>query len=117
MNATTQHLEFRPFGIEVHPQRDVVRVAPRGEIDLATVGHLRARIEELLSSGFSRLTLDMQDVTFMDSTGLRLVLELVQDARDRQWELSVTGMSPAVQRVFELSGVLAAVPLGDPGCS
>ena len=117
MNATVQHDHFRPFGIEVHPQRDVVRVAPQGEIDLATVGHLRARIEELVSSGFTRLTLDLQDVTFMDSTGLRLVLELVQAARDDHWELSVIEVSPAVLRVFELSGVLAALPLGEPRCS
>ena len=117
MSATLQHDEFRPFGIEVHPQRDVVRVAPAGEIDLATVGQLRARIGELLSSGFARLTLDMHAVTFMDSTGLRLVLELVQAARDDDWELSVTGIPPAVQRVFELSGVLGALPLGEPECS
>ena len=117
MNATVQHDEFRPFGIDVQPQRDVVRVAPQGEIDIATVGRLRGRIGELLSAGFSRLTLDMQDVTFMDSTGLRLVLELVQAARDDHWQLSVIGVSPAVQRVFELSGVLAALPLGERECS
>ena len=117
MSATTQHDEFRPFAVEVHPQRDVVRVAPVGEIDLATAGHLRARIEELVSSGFARVTLDLQGVTFIDSTGLRLVLELVQTARDDQWELSVIEVSPAVQRVFELSGVLAALPLGEARCS
>lgn len=111
MSAT--HDTFRPFAIEVHPQRDVVRVAPVGEIDMATAGHLRAGIEELLSSGFSRLTLDLQDVTFMDSTGLRLVIELVRTARDDQWELSVIDVSPAVHRVFELSGVLDALPLGE----
>ena len=117
MNATTQHDEFRPFAVEVHPDRDVVRVAPVGEIDLATVGPLRARIEDLISSGFSRLTLDLQGVTFMDSKGLRLVLELVQAARDDHWELSVTDVPPSVQRVFELSGVLAALPLCEAICS
>jgi len=117
MSATTQHDEFRPFAVEVHPQRDVVRVAPHGEIDLATVGSLRARIEELVSSGFPRVTLDLQGVTFIDSTGIRLILELVQSARDDHWELSVIDVSRAVQRVFELSGVLAALPLGEPRCS
>lgn len=117
MSATTQHDQFRPFAIDVHPQRDVVRVAPVGEIDLATVGPLRAQIEDLVTSGFSRVTLDLEGVTFMDSTGLRLVLELVQAARDDHWELSVIEVSPAVERVFELSGVLAALPLGGPRCS
>ena len=117
MSATTQHDEFRPFAVDVHPQRDVIRVAPVGEIDIATVGALRARIEELVSSGFARVTLDLQGVTFIDSTGLRLVLELVQSARDDHWELSVIEVSPAVQRVFQLSGVLADLPLGGARCS
>jgi anti-sigma B factor antagonist len=117
MSATTQHDEFRPFTVDVHPQREVVRVAPVGDIDLATVGGLRARIEELLSSGFTRVTLDLQGVTFMDSTGLRLVLELVQASRDDQWELSVTEVPSAVQRVFELSGVLDTLALGELRCS
>ena len=117
MNATLQHDEFRPFGIEVDPQSDVVRVAPQGEIDLATVGRLRARIAELLSAGFSRLVLDLQDVTFMDSTGLRLVLELVHASRDDHWELSVIGVTRAVHRVFELSGVLDVLPIGERGSS
>ena len=113
MNATERD-EFRPFAIDVHPQREVVRVAPVGEIDLATVGPLRERIGELLAAGFSRLTLDLRGVTFMDSTGLRLVLELVQASRDDHWKLSVVEVPHAVQRVFELSGVLDAVPFGDP---
>ena len=84
-------------------------MAPVGEIDLATVGPLR----ELLSAGFSRLTLDLQGVTFMDSTALRLVLELVHASRDDHWEFSVIEVSYSVQRVFTLSGIHDAVPLGD----
>jgi anti-sigma B factor antagonist len=112
MNATKRD-EFRPFAIDVHPRRDVVRVAPVGEIDLVTVGPLRERIGELLSAGFSRLTLDLQGVTFMDSTGLRLVLELVHASRDDHWEFSVIEVPYSVQRVFKLSGLLDALPLGD----
>ena len=115
MNAT--HETFRPFAIDVVSQHDIIRVAPVGEIDLATVGQLRARIGELLSAGPSRLVLDLHGVTFMDSTGLRLVLELLQSSRENHWELSLTEVPPAVQRVFELSGVLDALPLGVPQCS
>ena len=112
MNATYD--TFRPFTIDVLAQRDVVCVAPHGEIDLATVGLLRERIGGLLSPGLSRLVLDLRDVGFMDSTGLRLVLELLHASRDGDWELSLTGVAPAVHRVFELSGVLDALPLDEP---
>ena len=112
--SATRSDEFRPFTIEVHPQREVVRVAPVGEIDLATVGRLRARIDELISAGFAQLTLDLERVTFMDSTGIRLMLELAHASRDEHWELSVVEIPAPVQRVLELSGVLDAVRPGDP---
>jgi anti-sigma B factor antagonist len=113
MNATRSD-EFRPFTIEVHPHREVVRVAPVGEVDLATVGRLRERIDELISAGFAQLTLDLERVTFMDSTGIRLLLELVHASRDDHWELSVIGIPAPVERLLELSGVLDAVRLGEP---
>jgi anti-anti-sigma factor len=49
----------------------------------------------------------------MDSTGLRLVLELVHASRDDHWEFSVIEVPYSVQRVFTLSGIHDAVPLGD----
>ena len=56
--------------------RDSVRVAPVGELDIATVDKLRAEVDRLRESGFTKLVLDLRGVRFLDSTGLRLVLEL-----------------------------------------
>ena len=110
----TQHEEFRPFEVHVSPGHDAVRVAPTGEVDLATAGLLKKHIETQLEQGCARLVLDLHDVSFMDSTGVRLVLELARAAQDAQWALSVVRVPPTVHRVFELSGVLGAIPLGDP---
>jgi len=60
--------EFEPFRIDVEPARDSVRVAPVGELDLATVDKLRAEIERLRESGFARIVLDLRGVRFLDST-------------------------------------------------
>jgi anti-anti-sigma factor len=56
----------------VQPERDVVRVCPRGEIDIDTVGAVRSQLDELVGAGFTRVVLDLRDTTFLDSTGLRL---------------------------------------------
>ena len=112
MNAT-QHQDFRPFEVHVSSGSEGVRVAPAGEIDLATARQLQERIDALLG-GCTRLVLDLGDVTFMDSTGVRLVLELVRAAARDGWELAVTRVPHAVHRVFELSGVLDAIPQRDP---
>lgn len=111
--TATRHNEFGPFEVDISPGREAVRVSPLGEIDLATAGRLRERVRDLRAAGWSRVILDLDGVTFMDSTGIRLVIELVRSSQEDHWELAVTRVPPAVHRVFELSGVLGALPLGD----
>ena len=96
--------------IDVAPDRDVVHVAPVGEIDLATVGRLDEQLRELREAGFRRLVLDLRDVGFMDSTGLRLILTLDALAREDGTDFGLVGGPPPVQRVFEISGTLDRLP-------
>ena len=60
-----------------------MRVAPFGELDIATVDKLQAEVSQLLETGFAKIVLDLRGVRFLDSTGLRLVLELDAAARSR----------------------------------
>jgi anti-sigma B factor antagonist len=116
MSATQQPMpisEFRPFSVDVRPHRDVVRVCPSGEVDLATVATIQARVDELTAAGFRRLVLDLRGVTFLDSTGLRLVLELEASARAEGWHLTLVEGPPEVQRVFELAGLRAGLAFVD----
>ena len=93
------------FGVR---ERDgVVRV--RGELDVATAGSL----EKLLLRPRERgelIELDLSDLGFMDSTGLRVLLRAQQAAERGGWEVVLTGASAPVQRLFDLSGVHAALP-------
>ncbi|MEA2623887.1 MAG: hypothetical protein QOH61_2797 [Chloroflexota bacterium] len=85
----------------------VVRV--RGELDVATA----AALEKLLLRERERGTvveLDLSELGFMDSTGLRVLLRAQQAAERGGWELVLTAASPPVRRLFTLSGVHAALP-------
>ena len=70
----------RGRALDIEPDRESVRVAPVGELDIATVDKLQAEVSQLLETGFAKIVLDLRGVRFLDSTGLRLVLEL--DAAD-----------------------------------
>jgi len=83
--SATQRQEFAPFAVEVEAQREIVRVCPCGEVDLATVGDLREQVDDLLSAGFNRVLLDLRQVSFLDSTGLRLIIELVRSSQADGW--------------------------------
>ena len=97
--------EFEPFRIDVEPERESVRVAPVGELDIATVEKLRAEVDRLREAGFTDLVLDLRGVRFLDSTGLRLVLELDAAAREASQELTIIRGAAVVQRIFEVTQV------------
>jgi anti-sigma B factor antagonist len=106
--------EFEPFRIDVEPARDFVRVAPVGELDIATVEKLRAEVGRLRESGFTNLVLDLRGVRFLDSTGLRLVLELDAAAREAGQELEIIRGSAVVQRIFDVTQVSDRLNFVDP---
>jgi anti-sigma B factor antagonist len=71
---TVDQSDLEPFRCEVEPDRATVRVRPVGELDLETVPVVDAELAELWSVGFTRLVVDLRSVTFLDSTGLRMLL-------------------------------------------
>jgi anti-sigma B factor antagonist len=73
-----------------------------GEVDAHTAPTLAATIAELPSGV---VTLDMSGVSFMDSSGLRLLMEATTRARDGGGDLVVSHPSPAVARLVEISGL------------
>ena len=58
------------------------------------------------------VVLDLGDVTFMDSSGVAVLLSAINDAKFDGWDLSVReGLTAAVNRVLELTGTLPMLPL------
>lgn len=108
--SATQHPKYAPFAVDVEQQREVVCVRPRGELDLATTDLLHDHIRELVSAGNARVLLDLRQITFIDSTGLRLVLELERRSSADGWELGVVDGPAEVARIFDLTGMRPAVP-------
>ena len=75
-----------------------------GELDLSTVAELESRLEEALRADPALLVVDLRDVTFLDSSGLRLLLRLDERQREREGRLVLVKGGRRVSRVFELTG-------------
>src|SRR4051812_21544768 len=89
------------FSVTRRRAGDAVVVMPEGEIDLATIDQVRAEIDA--ASGEARLVvLDLRSVTFIDSAGIRLVIEGTRALADAGGELAVVRGSAEVRRVFGL---------------
>ena len=80
------------------------RLAPSGELDVATVPLLEAAFDE---AGDAPVLLDLEGVTFIDSTGLQLLLRISDRGAGR---LEMTS-SPALERLLEITGVRDQLPL------
>ena len=94
-----------PGNFDVATQRagGALVVAPKGEIDLATVDLVRDAVEQAHQG--EDLVLDLREVGFMDTSGLRYVLELNDRAPREGFALRLVRGPRAVQRVFEVSGL------------
>jgi anti-sigma B factor antagonist len=102
------------FSVDVQPERDVVRVCPRGEIDMDTVGAVRSQLDELAGAGFTRVVLDLRGTTFLDSSGLRLAIEAQAASAADGWEFGIIPGPANVQRAFEIAGLSQRLPFVDP---
>ncbi len=94
-----------PFSCEVTPGSDHVVVAPRGELDMATVGAVEGELRRQIESGIRAVVLDLRGLSFMDSSGLHLVARWTTEASRDGFDFQIERGSPVVQRVFELAGM------------
>jgi anti-sigma B factor antagonist len=83
-----------------------------GELDLDTVGDVEQRLAELRTAGRT-VRLDLDGLTFMDSTGIRLLLSAAEDATREGWTFHVTRGSQQVQRVLSAAQVIERLPYSD----
>jgi anti-anti-sigma factor len=78
-------------------------IALSGELDLAGAAALEQELERLEGEPPAAIVLDLSDVSFMDSSGLRVIAVASRRARERQQRLALVPGSEQVMRVFEIT--------------
>jgi anti-anti-sigma factor len=84
----------------------VATVVISGEVDLSNADQLTSEVRHVLEAEPTQVRLDFSQTTFLDSSGLRAIIaseNLVGDANAR---FLLLGMSPAVETVLEITGLL-----------
>jgi anti-anti-sigma factor len=83
-----------------------------GELDIGTVEQVQQRLDALRDAQQTAL-LELDELTFMDSTGIRLLLGAREDALRASWSFHVTRGSAPVQRVLAAAQVIDHLPYVD----
>ena len=99
------------FGFVVHAQDDVLTVTPTGELDIDTVPVLEAAMGYQRELGFGGLVVDLRGLTFIDSSGVHLLLRWAHGAADGHHDFRVIPGTECVQRVLAVTGVLRVLGL------
>ena len=100
---------MQPFEIEIIERDEAVVVVVDGEIDIATAPLLEQRLTEVEAGDSPQLIIDLDRVSFMDSTGLQvLVSHTLSETNGRR--IRLTKGSPQVQRLLTVSGMADHLP-------
>lgn len=99
-----------PFAVEVSGDASSPVVVVHGEIDVATSPQLRSELNSLLARGASHITLDFTEVSFVDSSGLGVLVGAYKRLReDVEGSIRIVGAQASVRKVFEITGLESAL--------
>jgi anti-sigma B factor antagonist len=108
------------FSVSATVEGSTVRAVVKGDVDLAAADRLWRAVTPLVMPGRD-IVLDCSGIGFLDSSGLRILLDLDRRAEEVAGKLILAAVPAPVARVLDLAGVSAVFtiqgPAGDAGPS
>lgn len=101
------------FGLKIVRTNGTTRIAPSGELDIASAPEFEQAIADATTEPGAELVLDLRELTFMDSTGLRALAQTNARADEHGFTLSIVRGPRQIERVLEISGLADLLPLVD----
>lgn len=98
--------------IHLEIKQEVLCIRLKGELDHHTAESLRSVVSESIEKNNIRhIVLNLEQLTFMDSSGLGVILGRYKQIKQRNGEMVVCAISPYVKRLFDMSGLFKIIRL------
>jgi anti-anti-sigma factor len=95
-----------PFDCTIEREGDTIVVAPEGDVDVDNAAVLRQVLQQVVDRGdCTRLDIDMSAVTFLDSSGLGMLVAAQRAAGARGITLKLRDPGPVVRMVLEVTNL------------
>ncbi len=78
----------------------------KGRLDTATSPDLEQKLQKLLQSSGFKMVVDMSELEFISSIGLRVILMAAKRAKSGGGRMILCGLQPQIKEIFQLSGFL-----------
>ena len=92
-----------PFEAQVHPENGVAVIELLGEINATAEEALNLAYSQASNQGHSAILLDFENVTYINSTGIALIVGLLAQARKSHISLVVYGLSDHYKEIFQIT--------------
>jgi anti-anti-sigma factor len=99
-------MEVFEASIEQRPPFTIIRAC--GELDIAAEPAFQKQVEAVVAQAPQRLVFDLSELRFMDSAGIRVILDVYRRLGMGE-RVVVCGLSPRLQRIFSVLGVIGRV--------
>ncbi|MCH6268382.1 MULTISPECIES: anti-sigma F factor antagonist [Neobacillus] len=100
------------LNIELETKHDVLLIRLSGELDHHTADELREKASSVIeNNGIRHIVLNLAQLTFMDSSGLGVILGRYKQIKQVHGEMVVCAISPAIQRLFDMSGMFKIIKM------
>ena len=90
--------------IDTRESQGIQIVAFEGNLDTNTSPEAESKINELINAGKQKLLVNFEQLNFISSAGLRVLLATVKKLNASGGELRICSLNPTVQEVFDISG-------------
>jgi anti-anti-sigma factor len=90
--------------VERSSEGDVHVVRAAGELDASSAERLRDALDEIFTEGHSSVVIDLEHISFIDSSGLSVLIYGYKQAVERDGTLTLRAPSAAVIRLLDLTG-------------
>jgi stage II sporulation protein AA (anti-sigma F factor antagonist) len=100
------------LSVQLEVKQNVLLIRLAGELDHHTAEELRLRVTEILEKESVRhIILNLEQLTFMDSSGLGVILGRYKQVKKIGGEMVVCSVSPSIKRLFDMSGLFKIIRL------
>jgi anti-anti-sigma factor len=91
----------------IQNQTSIVTIA--GSVDALTAGEVIQYLTNTISAGRKQIVLDLSQVDFMSSAGLRAILVILKESRKQGGNLYLASAQPGVERILQMAGFTSIV--------
>jgi anti-sigma B factor antagonist len=91
------------MGVKIEPKKDLMVCYIDGEIDINSSPAIKKSFDKLISQKAPKVIVNLSKVTYVDSSGLATMVEMLKNMRSYGGRMRLACMSPKIKSLFEIT--------------